>query len=73
MEVKTPDQWLEIWVPSWYPIAEKLEWKLVKLSIIVGGVQIRVKVIFNIILSSVPYSKDIKDDSTSEKYAPENL
>jgi hypothetical protein len=44
-----------------------------KLSIIMCGVQIRVKTIFNILLSSVPYSKDIKDDSTSQKYAPENL
>ena len=44
-----------------------------KLSIRVGGVQIRVKTIFNILLSSVPYSKDIKGDSTSQKYAPENL
>jgi hypothetical protein len=44
-----------------------------KLSIRVGGVQIRVKIIFNSLLSSVPYSKDIKDDSTSQKYAPEKL
>ena len=44
-----------------------------KLSIRVGSVQIREKRRFNILLSSVFHSKDIKDDSTSQKYAPENL
>jgi hypothetical protein len=44
-----------------------------KLSIRVGRIQFRVKTIFNILLSSMPYSKDIKGDSTTQKYAPENL
>jgi hypothetical protein len=32
-----------------------------KLSVIIVGVQIRIKTIFNIQLQSVPHSKDIKD------------
>ena len=62
-----PDQWLE------YLIAENLERKMDKLSLRVGGVHFRVKTIINILLSSVPYSKDINGYNTSQKYAPENL
>ncbi|CAN5190887.1 hypothetical protein BH18THE2_BH18THE2_10190 [soil metagenome] len=46
---------------------------MVNLSIIIVGVQIRIQTVFNILLSSVPYSKDIKDDSTSQKYARQNI
>jgi hypothetical protein len=64
MDVKMFDQWLEIRVTSLWLIAEILGQKMDKLTLIIVGVQIRTKTIFNTQLSAVPYSKDIKDEST---------